>query len=264
MALDETTKTAVLTRKKLIIESIVTALMVIILVVLVSINKKGVDILKPEYVLILILLTMVSTGVTLYSYFKLKNDKITNITYQVSDLFSMITLAVAIIQIVFAFIIFPAQVVQTSMYPTFHDEQLVLCKSNVSDLERFDIVVVLIDKELEEKSNGVLDEGELIVKRVIGLPGEEIRYIDNRLYVNGTEVSEEFLSDDVETGNVATITLGENEYLILGDHRSSSKIDGSIKPGSYDGRDFGSVNLDDIIGIVKYKMNGIFDWEKVK
>ena len=39
MALDETTKTAVLTRKKLIIESIVTALMVIILVVLVSINK---------------------------------------------------------------------------------------------------------------------------------------------------------------------------------------------------------------------------------
>ena len=104
----------------------------------------------------------------------------------------------------------------------------------------------------------------MIVKRVIGLPNDIIEYKNNVLYVNNVQVDEEYITDDVSTGTLGKILLGENEYLILGDHRSGSQINGSYKPGSYDGRDFGPINENNIIGIVKYKMNSLFDWEKVK
>lgn len=253
-----------LSKKRVIIESCLSFLMIIILIIMISLNKNGVDILKPIYIRIIIGLTFVTTLFTLISFFKIKKDNIIKISYQISDLFAMITFAVTLIQVIFVFVIFPAQVIQTSMYPTLDDEQFVICQANTKDIQRFDIVVVSIDEQLEEQTNKVLKDGDLIVKRVIGLPGEKIKYENEQLYVNGVVIEEWFLESDVQTGDLNEITLGDDEYLLLGDHRSASKIDGYIKPGSYDGRDFGSVKKENIIGIVKFKMNNLFDWDKVK
>lgn len=98
------------------------------------------------------------------------------------------------------------------MYPTLHDGDRgfsFIITRNIN-IERFDICVIDPDN---------IDY--LLVKRVIGLPGETIEYIDNKLYVNGQYIEEDFLNDDVYT-NDFKVTLNENEYYCLGDNRGNS------------------------------------------
>ena len=55
-----------------------------------------------------------------------------------------------------------------SMYPTLHDKELgIALRTTVSDIDRYDIVVIKQDNRY-------------LIKRVIGLPGETIKYEDNK------------------------------------------------------------------------------------
>lgn len=78
------------------------------------------------------------------------------------------------------------------------------------------------------------------VKRLIGLPGETIEIIGGRLYINGTPLSEPYVSSP---GADYHMTLGEDEYLVLGDNRVES----------HDSRaeDMGLLTKDDFIGRVR-------------
>ncbi len=69
------------------------------------------------------------------------------------------------------------------------------------------------------------NEGELYVKRVIGLPGETVDIRDGEIYINSAEqpLEEEYLK---ETWTVATgdyhFEIPEDAYLVLGDNRNDS------------------------------------------
>lgn len=78
------------------------------------------------------------------------------------------------------------------------------------------------------------------IKRVIGLPGEAIRFSEGALTVDGVPVEEPYVS--TLTGNYQ-IRLGEGEYLVLGDNRAES----------YDSRmpDMGPVRADAFLGRVR-------------
>lgn len=70
------------------------------------------------------------------------------------------------------------------------------------------------------------------VKRVIGLPGDTIEIIDSVVYINGEALEEAYL-DPAHTRfrtNRAPITLGEDEYYVLGDNRDNSNDSRSIGP----------------------------------
>ena len=73
------------------------------------------------------------------------------------------------------YVVCPIRVNGSSMYSTLHDGDIMILNIigyRTQGLKRFDIVVV--------------DDGsEPIVKRVIGLPGEEVSYKNNKLYING-------------------------------------------------------------------------------
>lgn len=78
--------------------------------------------------------------------------------------------------------------------------------------KRFDIVVVNMPDEY-------------LIKRVIGLPGEHIEYIDNTLYVDGEKVEENFEHGKTEDFNIEELgsdTVPENSYLVMGDNRENS------------------------------------------
>ncbi|HEM4051772.1 TPA: signal peptidase I [Streptococcus suis] len=80
----------------------------------------------------------------------------------------------------------PVSVDGHSMDPTLqHQEKLVMFKT--TSIDRFDIVVAS-----ETDSDG---KEKLIVKRVVGMPGDTIRYENDVLYINDQEVDEPYLDE---------------------------------------------------------------------
>ncbi len=63
------------------------------------------------------------------------------------------------------------------------------------------------------------DRSGVYIKRVIGLPGDEVVYKDGRGYINGELISEPYATGPFED---YTAVLGKDEYLVLGDNRGES------------------------------------------
>ena len=123
------------------------------------------------------------------------------------------------------FVFSPIRVNGASMNQTLNDKDIMILDEisyRFSEIERFNIVVVK-------------EENEYLIKRIIGLPGEKIEYKDNKLYIDGKYVKEDF--KHMETMDFST-TLGEDEYFIMGDNRTNST----------DSRIFGPISRDEIIG----------------
>ena len=103
------------------------------------------------------------------------------------------------------------------------------------DPERFDIIV--FPYRYEEKT--------YYIKRIIGLPGESVR-IDEKgnIYINGEVLTEsygrEVIASDKLGRAAQEITLGEDEYFVLGDNRNASS-DSRVE-------DVGNIKRQDIIG----------------
>jgi signal peptidase I len=139
----------------------------------------------------------------------------------------LIIIAVILIR---TFIITPVRVDGASMDQTLEDGQILLLYK-LANVDYGDIVV--LDEE---------KEGEIIIKRIIGMPGDTVSIRDNTIYVNGEEVEEDYAYG--ETSDYEEITLDDDEYFILGDNRPISK----------DSRYFGPVKEDEIIGKVIFRL----------
>lgn len=139
----------------------------------------------------------------------------------------LIIIAVILIR---TFIITPVRVDGASMDQTLEDGQILLLYK-LANVDYGDIVV--LDEE---------KEGEIIIKRIIGMPGDTVSIRDNTVYVNGEEVEEDYAYG--ETSDYEEITLDDDEYFILGDNRPISK----------DSRYFGPVKEDEIIGKVIFRL----------
>lgn len=120
-----------------------------------------------------------------------------------------------------------------SMEPNYSDGNIVLADRHF-ELSRWDVVCISA-KKLEDK---------ILIKRVIGLPNETIEFRNNQLWVNGEYVDDIYGVGDTED---FTVTLGENEYFVMGDNREHS----------YDSRKYGSFTKKDIFAKVKGKRHNI-------
>ncbi len=128
-----------------------------------------------------------------------------------------------------------------------HNESLLVNKLSYrfGDPERYDIIV------FQPKGQNV---DEYYVKRIYGLPGETI-YIDkNSIYVNGEKVDDPYAKDAMDDDLIEIGTpdkpykLKENEYYVLGDHRSVS-MDSRYSPESDEDAP-GPVKRENIVGKV--------------
>jgi signal peptidase I len=115
-----------------------------------------------------------------------------------------------------------------SMAPTLLPGQF-LVATRARHIHRGDVVVVRLPRR-----------GIDAVKRVVGLPGERVRVVEGRAEVGGRPLDEPHARG---TGVSGEWSLEEGEYLVLGDDRG----------GSTDGRQFGPVPREAIVGVVRFR-----------
>ena len=134
---------------------------------------------------------------------------------RIKDIIEYVIIIVAVL-LFRQFLYSPIRVSGDSMVPTLNDGDIMILDKigyKINGLDRFDIVVVDY-------------KGEKIIKRVIGLPGDHVEYKDDKLYINGKFLEEEY--ERKETSDFILEFLGENtipkdKYLVLGDNRPISK-----------------------------------------
>lgn len=104
-----------------------------------------------------------------------------------------------------------------SMENTLDDgDQLIVDKITYrfQDPERFDIIVFPFHYK----------ENTYYIKRIIGLPGETVQIADGTIYIDGEVLEESYGREVMQDPGIASepITLGEDEYFVLGDNRNQS------------------------------------------
>ena len=116
----------------------------------------------------------------------------------------------------------------SSMETTLSDgDQLLVDKLSYrfQDPKRFDIIVFPYQYE----------ENTYYIKRIIGLPGETVQVVDGYVYINGSRLESDIYGNELMDDPMAAsqpITLGEDEYFVLGDNRNHSQDSGDLKaPG---------------------------------
>lgn len=139
-------------------------------------------------------------------------------------------LIIVVIVVIRIFIATPVKVDGDSMYNTLNDNDIVLL-SKLSSIDRFDIIVL--------KEN---DNNATIIKRVIGMPGDKVKIRNNKIYINNKIIEDEYAYG--ETSDYDEITLGDDEYFVLGDNRLISK----------DSRYFGAIKKSDIKGKAVFRL----------
>ena len=139
------------------------------------------------------------------------------------EIVSTVLYLLAVVCVVFLLIKYVGQrtiVDGESMVPTLHhQDNLIVDKISYrfQDPERFDIIVFPF----------AYAENVYYIKRIIGLPGETVQIDeDGRIYINGEVLEESYGAEVIRPEYIGIaaeeILLGEDEYFVLGDHRSVS------------------------------------------
>ena len=89
----------------------------------------------------------------------------------------------------------------------------------------------------------VEEDGDYLVKRIIGVPGDLIRITDGRVFINGTPIDESYINEPCFSCRNMSLLLGESEYYVMGDNRNHS----------YDSRNYGAITEDKIMAKVIFR-----------
>ena len=154
---------------------------------------KGYRLLVISDVLIIVALA-ISVVVVLLNcifYFSLWKEFALDIYYKVVDLLATFMIVLAMIVFLTTFLANTAIVNGDSMSPTVEDDEKILIFPSKS-VKRFDIVVLEVDEDNIRASGGYLENNELLIKRLIGLPGDHLKWEHGFLYVNDEVVDDEY------------------------------------------------------------------------
>ncbi len=158
------------------------------------------------------------------------------------DIFETLVIALSIFLVVYLFLLQPHQVNGKSMVPNFENGDYVLTDKisyRFGKPERGDIVVF----HAPASANCPVGTGCDFIKRVIAIPGEKVEVKNNTIYVNAKALEEDYIPSNYSTNpgeytKNRIITLGADEYFVVGDNR----------PYSSDSRAWGPIDKSLIVG----------------
>ncbi|SHE75560.1 signal peptidase I [Clostridium fallax] len=130
--------------------------------------------------------------------------------FKIKDILGIL-LVIIIIFLIKKFLILTVYIPSGSMIPTLKPGNVVVATKvyKPRDLKRGDIVIF--------RSN---ERNENMIKRLIGLPGDEIEVKGTLLYVNGKKLDEPYIKNNIDFEG--TYKVPNEEYFFLGDNRASS------------------------------------------
>lgn len=138
-----------------------------------------------------------------------------------------------------------------SMNPVLKNGDVVLVNRilyDASSPKRGDIIVF--------KPNGN-ENLHSYVKRIVGLPGETVQIKDGTVYIDGKKLKESYKTTSLEEAGLAAeeITLGGNEFFVLGDNRESSEDSrmadiGNVKRSEIEGKAWFNITPGNRFGLI--------------
>lgn len=150
----------------------------------------------------------------------------------------------------------PVIVKGDSMDPTLHDGERVIALKQ-TEIERFDIITFIAPD----------DTSKNYIKRVIGLPGDQVVYQNDQLYINGVAHDEPYLdaykanlndgfplTDDFDMSLFGETQVPEGKLLVLGDNRRISK----------DSRQLGLIDASAVLGDVAFVFWPLADFGRLE
>lgn len=139
------------------------------------------------------------------------------------DISEVIVFAVGIFFFVYLLIMRPHKIEGESMMPNFLNAEYLLTEKVTYYLhspQRGDVVVL--------KPPASVSDGSEFIKRIIGLPGETLKVSGGHVYINGKELVEPYIANNVQTyGGVflpdnTNYTIPKGQYFLMGDNREYS------------------------------------------
>jgi len=152
-----------------------------------------------------------------------------------------------------SFILQPFLVEGQSMEPNFHDKEFLLVDRvsyKFNQPQRGEVIIFRFPKNTAED----------YIKRIIGLPGENVRIENGHIFINNLLLNESYLPPNTKTdvainpSNTLDLTLQPGEYFVLGDNRNNSS----------DSREWGTVPAQNIIGRAWFVAYPLENFGKVK
>ncbi|MBC7927641.1 MAG: signal peptidase I [Bryobacteraceae bacterium] len=143
-----------------------------------------------------------------------RRSPLVNVASWSRDLLISIVLAVLVI----LFLYQPVKVEGTSMMPALVDQERIFInkfvyKLGIGEIQRGDLVVFWPP----------FDPSRSYIKRVIGLPGDVVEVDNGEVLVNARPLREDYILKEYrDRMSMSPVTVGPEEYFVLGDHRSSS------------------------------------------
>ena len=153
------------------------------------------------------------------------------------DILEVVIFAISLFLFVYLLVLQPHKIKGLSMYPNFEDAEYLLTDKisyRFNLPQRGDVVVF----------KAPLDPNEEYIKRIIGLPGENVSLNDGKISINGEIINETYLPDNLYTDggqflpSGSSVIVPQDQYFVLGDNR----------PHSSDSRSWGFVKTKAITG----------------
>ncbi|WP_425447982.1 signal peptidase I [Dethiothermospora halolimnae] len=138
------------------------------------------------------------------------------------------------------FVFRPVGVLSYSMEPTLKEGDVVILWKfgyNFKEPKRGDIIVINNEDKIQDKS---------LVKRIIGLPKENIKIKDQKVYIDSKELKPDYTDKTTDSSKKIDIVIPKEKYFAMGDNR----------PNSRDSRDksVGLIDEDNIEGKVIFRI----------
>lgn len=137
-------------------------------------------------------------------------------------------IAVSIMMVVRLFLFAPYEVHGESMYPTFEGEELLIVNKWIYDVSTPDYGDIVVFHTAEQRD---------FIKRVIGLPGDQIAVREGQLFRNGKPVQEPYTNEEIQQ-NLHEVIVPKDHVFVMGDNRNHSR----------DSREIGPVNMKEVVG----------------